>query len=72
METGRKQRQYPARIDMKIAFVNDSCERLGVEYISAVLKQAGHEVRLFVDPQLFDDENIAVARLARHFDRKRS
>lgn len=55
---------------MKIAFVNDSCERLGVEYISAVLKQAGHEVRLFVDPQLFDDENISIKWLARYFDKK--
>jgi len=43
---------------MKIAFINDSVERLGVEYISALLKAGGHEVRLFVDPQLFDDENI--------------
>src|SRR3989338_10901652 len=43
---------------MKIAFVNDSCERLGVEYISAVLKAGGHQTKLFVDPQLFDDVYI--------------
>jgi len=56
---------------MKIAFVNDSCERLGVEYISAVLKQAGHETKLFVDPQFFDDENISIKWLSRHFDYKK-
>jgi len=55
---------------MKMAFVNDSCERLGVEYISAVLKQAGHETKLFVDPQLFDDEFITVKWLSHRFDYK--
>ncbi len=55
---------------MKIAFINDSCERLGVEYISAVLKQHGHTVKLFADPQLFDDENFTIAPLARFFDRQ--
>ena len=55
---------------MKIAFVNDSCERLGVEYISAVLKQHGHTVKLFADPQLFDDENFTIPPLARFFDQK--
>ncbi len=53
---------------MKIAFVNDSCERLGIAYISAVLKANGHEVRLFTDPQLFDDENIRFGVLSRLFD----
>ena len=56
---------------MKIAFVNDSCERLGVEYISAVLKANGHQVKLFADPQLFDDENISVKWLSRVFDYKK-
>ena len=55
---------------MKIAFINDSCERLGVEYISAVLKQHGHTVKLFADPQLFDDENFTIPPLARFFDQK--
>jgi radical SAM superfamily enzyme YgiQ (UPF0313 family) len=55
---------------MKIAFVNDSCERLGVEYISAVLKQHGHTVKLFADPQLFNDENFTIAPLARFFDQQ--
>lgn len=56
---------------MKIAFVNDSCERLGVEYISAVLKSAGHQTKLFADPQLFDDENITFKPLSRFFDCKK-
>ncbi len=55
---------------MKIAFVNDSCERLGVEYISALLKSHGHQVELFIDPQLFADENISVKGLARLCDRR--
>jgi anaerobic magnesium-protoporphyrin IX monomethyl ester cyclase len=55
---------------MKIAFVNDSCERLGVEYISAFLKQQGHEVKLFIDLQLFNDENISIKYFAGFFDQK--
>ncbi|HOY10459.1 MAG TPA: hypothetical protein PLB05_10360, partial [Candidatus Omnitrophota bacterium] len=53
---------------LKIAFVNDSCEHLGVEYISALLKSEGHDTRLFVDPLLFDDEFITVKFLNRRFD----
>lgn len=55
---------------MKIAFVNDSCERLGVGYISALLKENGHHVRLFTDPQLFEDENVSFSILNRMFDYK--
>ncbi|HQO59180.1 MAG TPA: cobalamin-dependent protein, partial [Candidatus Omnitrophota bacterium] len=55
---------------MKVAFINDSCERLGVEYISAVLKQHGHTVKLFADPQLFNDENFTIAPLAGFFDQQ--
>lgn len=43
---------------MKVAFVNNSNESLGVEYLSAYLKQHGHSANVFVDPQLFNDENI--------------
>ncbi len=56
---------------MKFAFVNPSVVCRGVEYISAVLKAAGHEVRLFADPQLFDDENISLKWLSRIFDYKK-
>jgi len=56
---------------MKIAFVNDSVERHGIESISAVLKASGHQVRLFVDPKLFDNENITFRFLNRLFDYKK-
>jgi len=56
---------------MKIAFVNDSCERIGVEYISAVLKTEYHDVKLFADPQLFDDDNASFKLLGRVFDYKK-
>ena len=56
---------------MKIAFVNDSCERLGVGYIAAMLRANGHEVRLFIDPQYFNDENINIRWLHTRLDRKK-
>ena len=56
---------------MKIAFVNDSCQQLGVQYLASMLKRNGHEFRLFIDPQLFDDEIISVKSLNRFFDYKK-
>ncbi len=56
---------------MKIAFVNDFALQIGVQYISSVLKQAGHEVRLFMDPLLFADDVIAIESLNRLFDYKK-
>jgi len=56
---------------MKIAFVNDSALKLGVRHISSVLKSAGHQTRLFLDPQLFDDEFISLKGLSRLFDYKK-
>ena len=53
---------------MKIAFVNDCVERLGVEYLSAVLKENGHQVKLFVDPQLFNNVYLRFRWLDRQFD----
>lgn len=44
---------------MKIAFVLDYCERLGVEHLSAFLRNSGHSVKGFIDPQLFDDVYIS-------------
>lgn len=55
---------------MKVAFVNNSSESLGVEYLSAYLKKHGHSVELFVDPQLFNDENVRADFLHRFFDYK--
>lgn len=39
---------------MKVTFVYCVFENLGVEYLSAVLKRAGHETDLLFDPRLFD------------------
>ena len=38
---------------MNIAFIYPECENLGVEYLSACLKKAGHKVKLIFDPMLF-------------------
>ena len=55
---------------MKVAFVNNSNESLGVEYLSAYLKGHGHSAEVFVDPQLFNDENIKADFLHRFFTYK--
>ncbi len=54
---------------MKVAFVYPAYESLAVEYLSAVLKRAGHECRLFYDPQLFDDAFVRIRPLAKLFSR---
>jgi len=56
---------------MKVAFVSTSVECLGIEYISAMLKPRGHEVRLFMDQRFFNDEYITVGWLSRLFDSKK-
>ena len=38
---------------MRVLFVYPESESLGVEYLSAVLKKAGHDVGLAFDPRLF-------------------
>lgn len=43
---------------MKIAFAYIGAEVLGIEILSAQLKQLGHQVRLFYDPSLFEDKAI--------------
>jgi hypothetical protein len=43
---------------MRVAFAYVGAEVLGIELLSAILKQQGHEVRLFFDPSLFDDRAI--------------
>lgn len=56
---------------MKIALINDYAQQLGMQYLSSVLKRGGHEVRVFLDPQLFDDDVISIKFLARIFDYKK-
>lgn len=51
---------------MRIGFYVRSAENLGVEYLSAFLKRAGHETLIFFDPCLAEDfimENRAFAGL---------
>lgn len=52
---------------MKIALCYCAFENVGLESLSAVLRQAGHETRLFFDPMLFDDCYVANPTLARAF-----
>lgn len=52
---------------MKVLFVHNGYESLGIEYLSAALKRAGHETALAIDPCLFDEAGFwrapALARL---------
>jgi radical SAM superfamily enzyme YgiQ (UPF0313 family) len=45
---------------MKIVFVHNIREHLGLEYLSAVLKRAGHQVSLEFEPGLFSREDNAI------------
>jgi anaerobic magnesium-protoporphyrin IX monomethyl ester cyclase len=54
---------------MHVAFVYMGAESLGVEYLSAVAKRAGHTTALFFDPALFSGGLMHdSAALARRFD----
>jgi len=53
---------------MRILFVHNGYESLGLEYLSAALKAAGHETALVMDPCLFDEAGFwRVPALARLF-----
>lgn len=52
----------------RIAFVYRGYENIGIQSLSAVLKQAGFETRLFYDPELFDDWILRMPRLIAYFD----
>lgn len=41
---------------MKIAFIYNGTENLGIEYLSSFLKEKGHEVSLFFDPAVFSGD----------------
>ncbi|MDF2841836.1 MAG: Radical domain protein [Herbinix sp.] len=53
---------------MKIAFAYPAFENLGMEYISALLKEHGHETFLLFDPQLFNDLFINMKFISNVFD----
>jgi len=55
---------------MKIVFVYTGEEYLGIEYLSAVLKQNGHQTQLVYDPCLFDDYYVRNRFLSRKFNLK--
>ncbi len=53
---------------MHVVFISSACETLAIEYLSAVLKKAGHRCSLCFDPQLFDDTFLKNRVLKRLFD----
>jgi len=54
---------------VRVAFAYIGSEVLGIEFLSAILKRQGHQVRLFYDPSLFDDRAIfSLPSLHRLFD----
>jgi radical SAM superfamily enzyme YgiQ (UPF0313 family) len=53
---------------MRIAFLYPEMETLGIQYLSSVLKQKGHQTKLFFDPQLFMDTVMINPKLANIFD----
>ncbi len=52
---------------MKVCFVCSENESLGVEYLSAVLRENSIETELLLDPRLFDDSVIRLEPLSRLF-----
>lgn len=56
---------------MKIVFIYTGEEYLGIEYLSAVLKEKGHLTQLIYDPLLFDDYYIRCQFLSRLFSFRR-
>ncbi len=57
---------------MKVLFVYSGYENLGVEYLSAALREAGHRTALAFDPRLFDDHYTRAPLLARLLDRRQA
>ena len=58
---------------MRITFVHLGREHLGIEYLSAILKQQGHDVSLAYDPGLFgpEDNVFYIPWLEKLFDQRR-
>ncbi|MBN1385157.1 MAG: cobalamin-dependent protein [Elusimicrobia bacterium] len=58
---------------MRVTFVHLGRENLGIEYISAVLKKAGHKTFLALDPGLFgpNDNVFYIPFLERIFEQKK-
>ena len=45
---------------MKVLFICNGSEHLGIEYLSSFLKSKGHETNLLFDPQVFSPEQICI------------
>ncbi len=56
----------------KVVFCYPCFENLGIEYLSAVLRNMDIETELVLEPGLFNDPYIQIPFLARLFDRSRS
>ncbi len=54
---------------MRVLFVYPAYENLGIRYLSAVARQAGHHTQLVFDPCLFDDQFTDVPAISWFFDR---
>ena len=54
---------------MRVLFYSRGFEQVGVEYLSSVLKQAGHEVELLFDPG-FDDNSYVRLPVLRSLNRR--
>jgi len=55
---------------VRVVFCYPCFENLGIEYLSAVLKERGIETGLVFDPMLFDDPYLQLPGLARWFQRR--
>ena len=53
---------------MKVTFIYPGFESIGVGYLSAVLKEGGHETHLSLDPLIFADTIVYNGFLSRVFD----
>jgi len=53
---------------MKVTFIYPGFESIGVGYLSAVLKQGGHETHLSLDPLIFSDTIVHNETLSKIFD----
>lgn len=53
---------------MKVAFINEADQHVGIQYLTAMLKAHGHDVKTFSDPRLFNDLYITLPKLNKIFD----
>lgn len=52
---------------MRITFVAEAYESLGIEYLSSILKAKGHKVSLVYDPKLFNDAFLNIPLIQKKF-----